>query len=85
HANMVPSLQQLIHDAWQNPAFEGISMDCLRLASLQATTSGVTEVNGEKIPALRGNRSTDGAPLTVSPGEVPSRLPAQAFWDSHGF
>ncbi|EHX7044034.1 YcjX family protein, partial [Salmonella enterica] len=54
-------------------------------ASVQATTSGVIEVNGEKIPALRGNRLSDGAPLTVYPGEVPSRLPGQAFWDSQGF
>ncbi|EDF2505816.1 YcjX family protein [Salmonella enterica subsp. enterica serovar Enteritidis] len=85
HANMVALLQQLIQDAWQNAAFEGISMDCLGLASVQATTSGVIEVNGEKIPALRGNRLSDGAPLTVYPGEVPSRLPGQAFWDSQGF
>lgn len=48
HANMVALLQQLIQDAWQNAAFEGISMDCLGLASVQATTSGVIEVNGEK-------------------------------------
>ncbi|MDI5676721.1 YcjX family protein, partial [Salmonella enterica subsp. enterica serovar Anatum] len=81
----VALLQQLIQDAWQNAAFEGISMDCLGLASVQATTSGVIEVNGEKIPALRGNRLSDGAPLTVYPGEVPSRLPGQAFWDSQGF
>ncbi|WP_254492067.1 YcjX family protein, partial [Salmonella enterica] len=81
HANMVALLQQLSQDAWQNAAFEGIRMDCLGLASVQATTSGVIEVNGEKIPALRGKRLSDGAPLTVYPGEVPSRLPGQAFLD----
>ncbi|KNC87904.1 YcjX family protein [Trabulsiella odontotermitis] len=36
HANMVSLLQQLIQDAWQNAAFEGISMDCLGLAAIQA-------------------------------------------------
>ena len=51
----------------------------------QATTSGIIDVNGEKIPALRGNRLSDGAPLTVYPGEVPARLPGQAFWDKQGF
>ncbi len=35
--------------------------------------------------ALRGNRLSDGAPLTVYPGEVPARLPGQAFWDKQGF
>ncbi len=67
---MVSLLQQLIQDAWQNAAFEGISMDCLGLASIQATQSGLIEVNGEKIPALRGNRLSDGQPLTIYPGEV---------------
>ena len=85
HANMVSLLQQLVQDAWQNAAFEGISMDCLGLASVQATQSGLVEVNGEKIPALRGHRLHDGAPLTVYPGEVPARLPGGAFWETQGF
>lgn len=53
-------------------------MDCLGLASVQATTSGVIEVNGEN-PGFTWNRLSDGAPLTVYPGEVPSRLPGQRF------
>jgi len=85
HSNMVSLLQQLIQDAWQNAAFEGISMDCLGLASIQATQSGLIEVNGEKIPALRGDRLSDGQPLTIYPGEVPARLPGQAFWQQQGF
>jgi len=85
HANMVSLLQQLVQDAWQNAAFEGISMDCLGLASVQATQSGLIDVNGDKIPALRGHRLSDGAPLTVYPGEVPARLPGQAFWEKQGF
>lgn len=85
HANLVSLLQQLVQDAWQNAAFEGIGMDCLGLASVQATQSGLIDVNGEKIPALRGNRLSDGEPLTVYPGEVPARLPGQAFWQNQGF
>ncbi|UYW74938.1 YcjX family protein [Pseudocitrobacter faecalis] len=85
HSNMVSLLQQLIQDAWQNAAFEGITMDCLGLASVQATQSGLIDVDGEKIPALRGHRLSDGRPLTVYPGEVPARLPGQAFWDKQGF
>ncbi len=63
---------------------EGISMDCLGLASIQATQSGLIEVNCEKIPALRSNRLSDGQPLTIYPGEVPARLPGQAFWQQQG-
>ncbi len=46
---------------------------------------GLIEVNGEKIPALRGDRLSDGQPLTIFPGEVPARLPGRAFWEQQGF
>ncbi len=85
HGNMVSLLQQLVQDAWQNAAFEGISMDCIGLASVQATQSGLVDHRGEKIPALRGHRLIDGEPLTVYPGEVPPRLPGNAFWQQQGF
>ena len=85
HANMVALLQQLVQDAWQNAAFEGIDMDCMGLASVQATQSGLVDVKGEQIPALRGNRLGDGEPLTVYPGEVPARLPSSVFWEKQGF
>ena len=85
HANMVSLLQQLIQDAWQNAAFEGISMDCLGLASVQATESGLVDHRGEKMPALRGHRLNDGKALTFYPGEVPPRLPGHQFWQQQGF
>lgn len=85
HANLVSLLQQLVQDAWQNAAFEGITMDCLGLASVQATESGLVDHQGEKIPALRGHRLADNQPLTVYPGEVPPRLPGNAFWQQQGF
>ncbi|ALV92166.1 MULTISPECIES: YcjX family protein [Pantoea] len=85
HANMVSLLQQLVQDAWQNAAFEGISMDCLGLASVQATESGLVEHRGEKLPALRGHRLNDGEALTFYPGEVPPRLPGHQFWQQQGF
>ena len=85
HANMVSLLQQLVQDAWQNAAFEGISMDCLGLASVQATESGLVDHRGEKMPALRGHRLSDGEALTFYPGEVPPRLPGHQFWQQQGF
>lgn len=85
HANMVSLLQQLVQDAWQNAAFEGIDRECMGIASVQATQSGLVDVQGEQIPALRGNRLNDGTPLTVYPGEVPARLPGSAFWEKQGF
>ncbi|WP_118985935.1 YcjX family protein [Photorhabdus sp. CRCIA-P01] len=85
HANLVSLLQQLVQEARQNAAFEGISMDCVGLASVRATESGMIEHNGERIPALKGYRLTDGKSLTFFPGEVPRRLPEDNFWQKQGF
>ncbi|MBB6113696.1 hypothetical protein F4826_000574 [Rahnella inusitata] len=85
HANLVSLLQQLVQEAWQNAAFEGISMDCAGLASVQATETGLVDYQGQSLPALKGHRLQDGAPLTVFPGEVPARLPGHAFWQKQGF
>lgn len=85
HANLVSLLQQLVQEAWQHAAFEGIRMDCMGLASVQATQSGVVTVGGENVPALRGERLLDGMPLTVYPGDVPPRLPGADFWERQQF
>ncbi|MDE9542349.1 YcjX family protein [Xenorhabdus bovienii] len=85
HANLISLLQQLVQEAWQNAAFEGISMDCVGLASVQATESGIVLHDGEKIPAIKGNRLSDDKLLTFFPGEVPQRLPNSDFWQKQGF
>lgn len=85
HENLVSLLQQLIQDAKQNAIFEGISIDCMGLASIAATESGIVDHHGEKIPALKGFRLSDNKPLVYFPGEVPKRLPEKAFWEKQGF
>ncbi|MDC9588763.1 YcjX family protein [Xenorhabdus sp. XENO-10] len=85
HANFVSLLQQLVQEAWQNAAFEGISMDCVGLASVQATENGIVIHEGVKTPAIKGNRLSDNKLLTFFPGEVPARLPNSEFWQKQGF
>ncbi|XPE56316.1 YcjX family protein [Shigella flexneri] len=83
HANMVSLLQQLIQDAWRNAAFEGISMDCLGLAAFRRPPAALLMLTVEN-PALRGNRLSDGAPLTVI-WRSSRTFAGQAFWDKQGF
>ncbi|WP_127958318.1 YcjX family protein [Serratia microhaemolytica] len=85
HGNLLSLLRQLVHDAWQNAAFEGITIDCASLASVQATETGSVEHQGARVPALKGHRLSDNTPLTLFPGEVPPRLPAASFWQQQGF
>ncbi len=84
HAHLVTLLQQLIHDAWQTASFEGIEMECLTLASIQATEPGLVDYKGQKVAALRGHL-LNGDPILVYPGEVPARLPKRDFWEHHQF
>lgn len=84
HANLVSLLQQLIHEAWQSAAFEGIGMECMSLASVQATELGMVDYQAQSIAALRGTL-TNGEPLLFYPGDVPPRLPNADFWQKNQF
>lgn len=55
YANLVSLLQQLVQDAWQNAAFEGISMDCAGIAAIQATQSGVVDHQGRRSRPCAGS------------------------------
>lgn len=85
HTHLVSLLQQLVQDAWQNAAFEGISMDCAGIAAIQATQYGMVDYHGQAKPALQGYRLADNTALTFYPGEVPARLPNSDFWQQQGF
>lgn len=85
HPNMVSLLQQLVHDAWQNAAFEGIEMECISLASIKATEVGTVEHQGEKLSALRGKLENSGESILMYPGDVPARLPSDEFWANNQF
>ncbi|AJR09319.1 YcjX family protein [Photobacterium gaetbulicola] len=84
HPNLVSLLQQLVNEAWQTASFEGIKMDCVSLSSIQATEPGFVDYQGRQVPALRGHQIGGGA-KTLFPGEVPRRLPSDAFWQQSGF
>jgi predicted YcjX-like family ATPase len=52
HANMVSLLQQLVQDAWQNAALKGSVWTASGWLPYRQR-SGLIDLNGEKIPALR--------------------------------
>ncbi|MFM2590226.1 YcjX family protein [Vibrio sp. TBV020] len=84
HTNLVSLLQQMVHPAWQTASYENIEMSCMTIASMQATQTGFISKGDESYPALQGT-TMDELPLTVFPGEVPKKLPAQDYWQDQGF
>ncbi len=84
HANMVSLLQQMTHQTWQKTAYEAINIECMSIASIQATTSGMVEDGGELCAAISGV-TTEQQPLMMFAGEVPKRIPDSAYWQTKPF
>lgn len=84
HPNLVSLLQQMVYPSWQHAAFEDIEMECISMASIQATVPGFVSSGGSNSPAIRGT-TLDGEPMTLYPGEVPRKLPGSEYWQSSGF
>ncbi|MGL6315557.1 YcjX family protein [Vibrio sp. WXL103] len=84
HPNLVALLQNMIHSVWQQAAFEHIEMQCMSIASIQATQPGHVYADGKMQSVIKGS-DMDGKPLTVFPGSVPKALPGSDFWRNHQF
>ncbi|NOH80574.1 YcjX family protein [Vibrio sp. RE86] len=84
HPNLVSLLQQMVHPAWQNASYDNIEMNCMTIASIQATQAGFITKGDQSYPALQGV-TLDETPLTIFPGEVPKKLPSQEYWQGEGF
>lgn len=84
HPHLVSLLGQMVYPAWQATTFENIEMQCLSIASVQATQPGFVTKAGTSYPALRGV-DLGGEPQTIYPGEVPRKLPGASYWQQHGF
>ncbi|MFA0439848.1 nucleoside triphosphate hydrolase [Vibrio sp. 10N.286.49.C2] len=84
HNNLVSLLQQLVHPAWQDTAFENIEMSCMSVASIRATQAGFVGKSAENMPALRGT-TLAGEPITLYPGDVPAKLPKPEYWQDNRF
>ena len=84
HVNMVSLLQQLVHEAWQHVSYEGIDMECVSLASIQATMPGYASSGDKTFQAVKGT-TLEEETLTLFPGEVPPKLPQKDYWQGNGF
>lgn len=84
HGNLLNLLNQMINPMWQRVAYENISMKCLSMASVRATTAGHVNVNGKPHSAIRGTDES-GNDITIYPGEVPKKLPQADFWSHSTF
>lgn len=83
HAHLVSLLQHLVRDSQLVARFEGVSTDCLAIASVQATEIAPGRAGGRTLNGLRGH-ALDGSALFVRPGEVPDAIPDERWWRERG-
>ncbi|MCZ8488356.1 YcjX family protein [Vibrio lentus] len=66
HPNLVSPLQQMVHPAWQQAAFEHIDMSCMSIASIQADQCGLYLVGFRQCPSTARCHFKQRAPNHVS-------------------
>ncbi|WNJ95075.1 YcjX family protein [Vibrio ruber] len=84
HAHLLHLLNQMIQPVWQDVSYQNVAMECMTLASVQATQAGYITAPEGRIHAIQGT-TLSGDSVTLFPGEVPEKLPSPAFWQSQRF
>ncbi len=77
-------LEALLAEPLKDLRFADVPVRALSVAAIRASEAREVEHHGRRTPALRGT-GLDGEPLLLFPGEVPERLPDDAFWARQGF
>lgn len=83
HANLVSLLQHLVRDSQRVVRFEGVTTDCMAIASVQATAVATGRADGRTLTGIRGH-SIDGRELFVRPAVVPAAVPDEHWWRERG-
>ncbi|MBW8190369.1 YcjX family protein [Neiella marina] len=78
-------VEQITEDARRYASFSDIKIQSQALASIRATKFGHVQQGKKTVPALKGNRISDGQSITLFPGDVPPGLPSPAFFEQHSF
>lgn len=83
HANLVSLLQHLVRDSQRVASFEGVTTDCMAIASVQATEVATGQAEGRTLSGIRGH-TLDGHELFVRPHGVPAAVPDERWWNERG-
>lgn len=84
HSNLTSLLTQMVHPTWQKNAFDSIDMECMSIASIQATAAGFVVAADQNRSAIQGIMLNE-QPITLFPGDVPKKLPSREYWQDHHF
>lgn len=84
-SNLSSLLKELVQGGLRYVSGYDIKTESQALAAIRSTRFGHVQQGKARVPALKGNRLEDGQTLTLFPGEVPAKLPDDAYFSQHGF
>ncbi|QSX34913.1 YcjX family protein [Shewanella avicenniae] len=85
--NALSLLKHLLQPGWQHADESGCQVEAMAVSAIKTTRYGVVKdrVLGE-VSVVSGTELSDDRPtLTLFPGEVPTQLPDDQFWQQQGF
>ncbi|WP_133469283.1 YcjX family protein [Paraglaciecola marina] len=82
--NLVKLLESMLRNARKKIQFKGVQTESTAIASIRASKSGSSELDGANIQVLQG-QDENGNTITLFPGEVPQCCPPPNFWISQKF
>ncbi|WP_261922210.1 YcjX family protein [Shewanella sp. NFH-SH190041] len=83
--HMVSLLADVLQQSRHYAKFEGCTVETMAISAIRATRPGTVQQQGETINVIQGQALDSAEPLTLFPGDVPTRLPGNAFWQGQGF
>ena len=84
-SNVLNLLSEMLQQSQQNAAFEECQVETMAISAITATKQGVVDSDEGKIDVVKGVNLQTGEQVTLFPGEVPSQLPKDNFWEDQGF
>ena len=85
YGNLTALLEELTIGGKRASAGVGVKFGAFPIAAIRATKFGYSQLNGEKIPAIRGIAQHEQGAVTLYPGEVPGELPSSRYFERVGF
>lgn len=84
-SNLLKLLSNLVFDSQQHARFEGTEVEVMAISAIRATKQCLIEHEGRSVPVITGIERDSQNQVTIYPGDVPTRLPSNYFWQNNRF
>lgn len=83
--NLLTLLTKVLGDSQHFAQIKGTDVEVMSISAIRATQAGKVVENAIDYPVIQGHSLSNNQWLTLFPGEVPTNLPNEAFWQTQSF